>query len=111
METDEAGEELSTEEIIGISIAIIFLIIVVYFVVSTSSGELVKKEITAKQLCLAISGSEVGTKINVSTDMILEKQDNSIIIKKSKTDYGYGYECYKNFEISKEEKNTIITVV
>jgi len=94
--------------IVGIFIVMAALM---FFLVDKGSGELIKKEITAKQLCMIVTGAENGTTINITAPLIIEKKGQDIVVKKSTIDFGYNYPCnVNNFEIEKENENTIIRI-
>jgi len=105
------GDNLLMKQIIVLIVIFALLAALLYFLVTMGSGELVKKEITAKQLCVIITGAENGTVINLTSNLIIEKNGQNIVVKKSTMDFGYSYDCNtNNFEIKKENANTIIRI-
>ena len=111
MKNKRGGDNLLMKQIIVLIVIFVLLAALLYFLVTMGSGELVKKEITAKQLCVIITGAENGTVINITSNLIIEKNGQSIVVKKSTMDFGYSYDCNtNNFEIKKEDKNTIIKI-
>ena len=105
------SDNLTWKAIVAIIIILAVLAALMMYLVRMGSGDLIKSEITAKQLCLIMTGAENGTTINVTSPLIIEKNNQSIVVKKSTIDFGYSYPCnIKNFEIEKDGKNTIINI-
>ena len=104
-------EDLLMKTIIVLVLFVILCVVFIGFFTSQASGDLAKKQIFAKQLCVIITGSEPGTIINATSDMIIEKNTIGVSIKKSNLDLPYVYPCENhNFEVEKEGANTIIRI-
>lgn len=99
------------QTIITLIIIASILAVLLSFIIGSGSGELIKKQVLAKELCLLVTEARPGTVINISSDKIIEKKESGFLIKKSSIDAGYYYPCYnKNVDIYKEEKNTLIII-
>ena len=104
-------QDLLWKTIIVLILFVILAIVFIAFFTSQASGELAKKEIFAKQLCIIITGAKPGTVINITSGLIIEKNTEGVSIRKSSLDSPYVYPCENhNFEIEKEGKNTIIEI-
>jgi len=111
MKNKRGGDNPLWKTLLAIIVGLGFLVGIVVYLMSMGNGELVIKEITAKQLCVIITGAENGTVVNITSKLIIEKNGQDIIVKKSAVDFGYAYSCNtKNFEIKKEDANTIIKI-
>jgi hypothetical protein len=111
MVNKRGAEDLSLQSIITIFLVTLLFATLVFFLVNNATGNLAKKQILAKQLCLVTIESKQGMSINVSFDGLIEKKENGFLIKKDKLDTGYYYPCYnKDFMIYQEGKNFIIKI-
>jgi hypothetical protein len=112
MKSKRGSESLSMQAVITLIFVVILFSVLVLFLVDNATGNLAKKQILAKQLCLVLIDAKPGTSITVHFNGIIEKKQDGtgFLIKKDKTDVaGYYYPCYKNtkdFDVYPEGKNT-----
>ncbi len=105
------GDNLMWKSILAMIVVLVVMAALIFLFTKYGSGELVKNEITAKQLCVIITGAENGTTLNITSNSIIEKNGLNIVVKKSTIDFGYSYPCNtQNFEIERENKNMIIRI-
>jgi hypothetical protein len=105
------GEDLTMQTIVTLIFVGMLFAILIFFSVNNATGELAKKQILAKQLCLITLDAKPGTTINVTYPGIIEKKDIGFMIKKNSVDIGYYYACYnKSVSIEKIDGNIIIGV-
>ncbi len=106
------SENLTFQSIMTIFFVVALFVVLLFFLVNNASGNLAKKQLLAKQLCLVMTESEPGTTINLTFDGIVERKEAGFMIKKDKTDVvGYYYPCYgKDFSAVQDNKFWIISL-
>jgi hypothetical protein len=105
------GENLTFQSIMTLIFTMAVFAVLLFFLVSNASGNLAKKQILAKQLCLVMTESDPGTTINLSFTGVVERKDSGFSIKKDKTDIAYYYPCYgKDFSVVQDDKFWMITI-
>ncbi len=121
--------QMPVEAVIFIFLNILFFGVLLYFVISASSGALVFEKIYSKQIALLIDESKPGTVLNLNIEQgyeIAEEnqvgfenaflfKENFVGVKLGSSDaYKYPYfndvEIEKTFEISENEKKLILEV-
>ena len=92
------------------SLIILIFILGVFFVwLSTKTSDSNNPMTTAKDICLTTLAKQ-GTNIWINSPMIIEKKDNSILVRKSQTEVGFSYPCQGNFDIDKVGDGYLITI-
>jgi len=111
MKNKKGGEDLTLQTIVTLIFIGILFAVLLFFSANNATGDLAKKQILAKQLCLVSLGAEPETVINVTYPGIIEKKDIGFLIKRDSVDIGYYYPCYNaTMEIQKEGQNTLIEI-
>lgn len=110
---NKRGQELVQSHLIDI-IAIAFLVFaLVYFVIGTAKGDIVKEQIMSKKISLIMDSAIPGTKITFDTKkIIVEIKENSVLSKIKKEEKGYDYEFYNSndIRINTDKNMTIVEV-
>jgi hypothetical protein len=106
------GENLTFQSIMTIFLVVALFVVLLFFLVNNASGNLARKQLLAKQLCLVMTESEPGTTINLSFNGIVERKDAGFLIKKDNVDVvGYYYPCYgKDFSLIQDGKFWLIEI-
>ena len=97
---------------------LIFIVIILTFLLlgirNIASGDAIKKQILAKEICMVTLSSATETRILIEHDknIIVEKDDSKIVVKKGRDDKGYSYDCYfkENVKISRKDDITVIEI-
>lgn len=82
-----------------------------WFVARQADGDLIQTPIIAKEACLLATSAKPGTTIEIehAKNLIIEKRDGGIVVKKSEYDPGYFYSCYlTDVELTKRDNRTYI---
>jgi hypothetical protein len=106
------SENLTFQAIMTIIFVLALFAVLLFFLVNNASGNLAKKQLLAKQLCLVMTESKPGTTINLTFDGLVERKETGFMIKKDKTDVvGYYYPCYgKDFSVVQDGKYWMISI-
>ena len=95
-------------------LCIMIIIIMTLWIVSQGSGELMKKQILAKQVCVMITEARPETTIMIEHDKktSIERKDSGIVVKQGSFDIGYYYDCYieDNVNFMQKDNVTIIEI-
>lgn len=102
--------ELGWEFLFSMLLLVAFLIIIVVWINSQSSGDLIKKQILAKEICLITAEAKPNTLISVEAGGLeIENKDSGILVKKGIQKYFYP--CYaNNAEFSRIDDKIIIKI-
>ncbi|MCX8193810.1 MAG: hypothetical protein N3G19_00370 [Candidatus Pacearchaeota archaeon] len=95
---NKKGFELGWQFFFNLFFIIMILIMVVFWINGQASGNALKKQVLAKDLCIAITEAQErqGTTITIEHDkkISIEKKGTAIVIKEGSFDQGYIYPCY-----------------
>ncbi|MEM4153086.1 MAG: hypothetical protein QXK80_03160 [Candidatus Pacearchaeota archaeon] len=111
---NKRGFELGWQFFFNLFFIIMILIMVVFWINSQASGKALKKQILAKDLCIAITEAQgrAGTNIIIEHDkkISIEKKRTDIIIREGSFDPGYIYPCYLQDNVIFTSKGNITVI-
>ena len=111
---DKRGVELGWQFLFNLLFVIAIIIIISIWINNQASGDAIKKQVLAKEICMIVTSVEPGTKIMIEQEknIVIEKEGSAIVIKKGEFDRGYSYDCYikDNVKFSKKDNFTIIEI-
>lgn len=99
--------------IISIVIALLIGLFLIKFVTNSSSGDILKKQMLAKQVALLIDASQPGTVIKLSNNGFSVSLSNNHVIVGSKSDltsYYYDFFTKDSVSIENKEKEIVIRI-
>ena len=112
---NKRGEiELVWKTLFEIIFIVAILSAMLWFISDQARGDLIKKQILAKEVCILTSKAEPGTTIMVEHEksITIEKKDSGIVVKKSENDPGYFYPCsFKdNVHFTTKDHMTVVEI-
>ena len=109
---NKRGEPLLMQSLVTWTIVGILIVSFLFLLNNSSRDPYNKKQIVAKQLCIIMTSAENNTVINVTSNLIIEKQNKSIVAKLYPQDPGYSYPCYaNNFTVTNENGVATIKII
>ena len=90
---------------------VLILSMMLWFVARQADGDLIQTQIIAKEACLLATSARPGSMIEIEhvKNLIIEKKDGGIVVKKSEYDPGYFYPCYlTDIAFTKKDNRTYI---
>ena len=108
------GQELIMRTVFTLLIIIGIIAVMIFWIDSLSSGNIMKKQILAKEVCLLATEAKPGTTIAIEHNIkiIIEKKDSGVVVKEGQADPGYLYPCYllDNVQFSRKDNVTTIEI-
>ena len=111
---NKRGFELGWTFFFNLLFLLAMIVIVVIWINSQSNGEMMERQVLAKEICILATEAKPGTTIMAQHDkeITIEKEGSGIVVKKGLFDHGYFYGCYlqDNVQFSRKDNITIIEV-
>jgi len=111
MKNANAEIQLTWKFVFNLLFVLMILSTMLVFINRQTKQVAMKNEMIAKELCVLLTRARKNTTIIINEDVIVEKSNNDLIVKKNQDDVGYSYPCYaKGFQIRNEKGKVIIEI-